>query len=99
MKTLAEKIAVMQAAEHGEPIEFFNRVSQKWEVTAAPTWAWDERDYRVAPKKKVVKYKRFLWRWTAEEVDVCCFKEGFEEVENKTGFVRWIDKDWQTVEV
>lgn len=59
MKTLKEKIEVMQAAERGEPIEFISR--RFWEgepplgwrkIDPALTtdWNWQQFDYRVAPK-------------------------------------------------
>ena len=53
MKTLAEKIAVMQAFERGEKIEC--DVGEGWKNCPAPIWDWYETDYRIAekPKKKV----------------------------------------------
>ena len=49
-KTLAEKIAVMQAAERGEEIEGRHLWSKSWMNIPTPTWNWDEFDYRVKPK-------------------------------------------------
>lgn len=51
MKTLAEKFAVMQAAERGEKIEI--RIHQgPWRATknSDPLWNWVEYDYRVTQK-------------------------------------------------
>lgn len=56
MKTLAEKIAVMQAAERGEVIEMKCLRLQnhhKWQAPkhSAPQWNWAKFDYRVKPKE------------------------------------------------
>jgi hypothetical protein len=51
MTTLAEKIAVMQAAERGEKIEWRPVASAVWGPIIHPTWHWGEYDYRVAPRK------------------------------------------------
>lgn len=54
MKTLAEKIAVMQAAERGEKIEYRTVAGTDEDWTPAPpgpTFSWGSMDYRVAPKK------------------------------------------------
>ena len=52
MKTLTEKIAVMQAAERGEKIETIAAHTEKWEFveTRYIAWDWAHRDYRVIPK-------------------------------------------------
>lgn len=47
MKTLQEKIAVMQAAAAGETIEIWDRV--EWIPCPAPRWDWVTADYRVKP--------------------------------------------------
>ncbi len=51
-KTLAEKIAVMQAAERGEEIEmkFNSEERESWQKLDDPLWNWGEFDYRVKPK-------------------------------------------------
>lgn len=49
-KTLAKKIAVMQAAERGEKIEVRNLNQIQWTRTNYPHWNWVDFDYRVAPK-------------------------------------------------
>lgn len=71
MKTLAEKIAVMQAAERGEQIErlgpepgwSLGGANWKWETvdTQWIGWDWCRCDYRVAPRTMeivVVSWKR-----------------------------------------
>ena len=51
-KTLAEKIAVMQAAEAGKKIECLSRQSSddKWFWLPNPLWNWQGFDYRVKPE-------------------------------------------------
>lgn len=50
-KTLAEKIAVMQAAERGEEIETKLQDDKGiWIKVANPLWDWYNNDYRVKPK-------------------------------------------------
>lgn len=62
-KTLAEKIAVMQAAERGEQIEWHHYKDPKdiWKTqTHCKTlaWNWFECDYRVV--KKPIKLTRYF---------------------------------------
>lgn len=58
MKTLAEKIAVMQAAERGEKIESKYIALQcpeaAWCPNSKPVWDWINFDYRVAPRTKEI---------------------------------------------
>lgn len=49
-KTLAEKIAVMQAAERGEEIQSLYNYGLAWEDNSDPNWDWCNFDYRVKPK-------------------------------------------------
>ena len=48
-KTLAEKIAVMQAAERGEEIEMCSLYGGEWRKINHPTWNWIDYAYRVNP--------------------------------------------------
>mgnify|MGYP000997886397 CR=1 FL=1 len=54
MTSLAEKIAVMQAAERGEKIESKYIALQcpeaAWCPNSKPVWDWINFDYRVAPR-------------------------------------------------
>lgn len=56
MTTLAEKIAVMQAALEGKQIQTKAIESKEWiDVTYInPTWNWQECDYRVKPESRRV---------------------------------------------
>ena len=49
-KTLAEKIAVMQAAALSEEIECRYLWEESWQSVSTPTRNWDRFDYRVKPK-------------------------------------------------
>jgi len=46
MKTLAEKIKVMQAALDGKEIEILS-CSDNWVQSNAQTWDWCNNDYRI----------------------------------------------------
>lgn len=49
MTTTAEKIAVMQAFERGDKVEF-RTISGGWAIHEDPSWNWSNTEYRVAPK-------------------------------------------------
>lgn len=63
MKTNKEKIKVMQAFEDGEKIEEKENYCNSWYEVLAPSWNWDDCDYRIKPKSK-------LRPWEPEEVPV-----------------------------
>jgi hypothetical protein len=50
MKTTAEKIAIMQAFERGEDVEFCDHAETLWYETREPVWDWSHADYRIKPK-------------------------------------------------
>lgn len=55
MTTLAEKIAVMQAYERGEKIEFRqHRGKDDWKRVTSPVWDWSVCDYRVAAENQPI---------------------------------------------
>lgn len=61
MKTLEEKIAVMQAAQRGEKIEWRwrNNAVDTWEpvnggAVLTMGWDWAHADYRTAPKEMTI---------------------------------------------
>ena len=78
MKTIKEKIEVMQAYERGEQIEVNYLYVNKdyWIACGTPVWDWNNFDYRVKPKKKYVPFE------TAEEFLTAYRKHG-EFIENK----------------
>lgn len=67
-KTLAEKIAVMQAAQRGEEIECRVDSFSSWQEIEVPMWNWVDFDYRVKPKLQkfwvVFDKKNNLIQWS-----------------------------------
>ena len=57
MKTLEEKIKVMQAYKEGKHVEF-KCLNEDWVGAPTPCWDWYTYDYRIKeePKKKVKLY-------------------------------------------
>ena len=58
MKTIEEKIAVMQAFADGKEIEFTENylADKKWNYTRDPLWNWSGTDYRVKPAHEYVPF-------------------------------------------
>ena len=56
MTTLDEKIAVMQAAKRGEPIEVKFYKFAEWTSVEQPSWDWANHEYRVSPRKPTVDW-------------------------------------------
>lgn len=56
MKTLLEKIAVMQAAADGKVIQTDFQRAGTWVDNPSPTWDWGVCDYRVKPREPKVIY-------------------------------------------
>ncbi|HEH6263712.1 TPA: hypothetical protein SHR85_001631 [Campylobacter jejuni] len=57
MKTLREKIEIMEAFERGNKIQacFILNDTKYWEDTENPVWDWHFYDYRVKPGKKMTQ--------------------------------------------
>lgn len=51
MKTIQEKIAVMQAFADGKVVESRANDEDEWGVVTGPIWDWRTRDYRVKDEK------------------------------------------------
>ena len=88
MKTIKEKIEVMQAYERGEQIEFTYE-GIEWRNASNPAWDWNHFDYRVKPKTKYIPFD------TAEEFLTAYRKHG-EFIENKESSEKmnaYIDKN------
>ena len=49
MPTTKEMIAIMQAYEAGEEIEYYSASLYAWFTLPSPSWAWDTMNYRVKP--------------------------------------------------
>ena len=56
MKTLEQKIKVMQAALAGAEIEMVESEEFPWEDVAKPDFNWSDYDYRIKPENKQVPY-------------------------------------------
>jgi hypothetical protein len=71
-----------------------------------PNW-YPATEFRVKPPAEKIKYKRFLWRSTlsrnrpnrAYVLMVTPDEQSKERRETFIGFIRWIDTEWQEVEV
>jgi len=50
MKSLKEKIEVMQAALDGKEIERNTGTNNGWQPEPDPDWSWDCWDYRIKPE-------------------------------------------------
>ena len=65
VKTLEEKIKVMQACLEGKPIEMKLNMQlnwSSWSPTSPPNFNWEYSDYRIKeePKKKVKLYQALI---------------------------------------
>lgn len=60
MKTISEMIAVMQAAERGEPIESTLPGTSVWCRDPHPVWSWGAINYRVAVTKPSIDWNAIL---------------------------------------
>lgn len=90
-KTLSEKIAVMQAFERGEKIEYRLKVVNFWLPVQNPDWDWRGCDYRV----KEIKKDSIDWSQVRDEFICHAFDENdrgnFYKVKPKVdyGFNWW----------
>jgi len=59
MKTLEEKIEIIQAALAGAKIECKDNDEEEcmWQCANNPCWGWDEVDYRIKPENKQVPFE------------------------------------------
>src|SRR6476659_8126448 len=72
MKTLAEMIAVMQAALDGKPIECGSLDNRwPWVLNDKPAWDWGAFDYRVAVTKPSVDWSVLSKEVVAIATDEC----------------------------
>ena len=61
MKTIEEKIAVMQAFKDGKEIEVYHIAKKGWFETNDPAWDWSITDYRVKEEPKEPQYVPFTF--------------------------------------
>lgn len=87
---------------NGAQIQIRYSAEGSWMDTNTPRW-YAHYEYRIKPK--MLKYKRFLWK-SAVNPDsgvavhiVCPEGQAREPRDTWKGFIRWIDNDWQEVEI
>ena len=93
-------IAVMQGFVDGKTIQYAPYDNGNWaNVAASPCWEWNRNNYRIKPE--MVKYRRYLWKDDDNIPRVGTTSEpGYVELIAKNpGFIRWIDTEWQEIEV
>ena len=58
MKTIEEKIAVMQAFAEGKEIECaeLGLINKSWMLTINPVWNWSKYDYRVKTEHEYIPF-------------------------------------------
>lgn len=56
MKTIEEKIAVMQAFADEKDVEYYNTSTEKWCKTKDPVWDWIRYDYRVKKQPEYIPF-------------------------------------------
>lgn len=87
----------IKAWADGAEIEYFDPWSETWMPASTPSWNTKIK-YRVKPQPEVVRYKRYLHRNAAGPrmgAHMGTHNEGDDNPETWSGFIRWIDTDWQ----
>ena len=88
MKTLEEKIKVMQACYDGKPIEYQSKGTttfREWPLYTLPNFNWENNDYRIKeePKKKVKLYQVLLrYKDTISYLNSNSYYKSLEEANN-----------------
>ena len=97
---LQQRLDILKAAEEGITIQFEYNPGEWWD-TAQTTQLYPEKKYRIKPT--TVKYKRYLFKNNIGHYSVCTLNfatyNQLEAPNTYPTFVRWIDTDWQEVEV
>lgn len=99
-----QAIAVMQGYVDGKTIQYRYDEKQEWK-TLSPfsNWNWLEADYRIKPE--VAKYRRYLYKDDLGRPLVYALTPPRDDprsvgaIENSQYFIRWIDTEWQELEV
>lgn len=88
---------VIIAWANGAQIQRKRYNTTTWEDVTYPSWL--DQQYRIKPE--TIKYKRFLCRLgnSHEVVVVTPDRQATDPRQTWGSFVKWIDKDWQEVEV
>lgn len=102
-KTLAGKIAVMQAHADGKRIQGMMRGpddSSGWRGGVIPSWNWDECDYRIHPDDLNPRKPATYRQWTPEEARGCWIKRKQEHTDTAylitgtTSVLAQFDNSW-----
>ena len=95
---------VIKAWADGAHIQEYQKWSGKWQdvgVAGAAILFSNSSDYRVKPQ--AVKYRRCVCKGTGGSPWILSFNDGFgqkpEDMEKMGYFIRWIDTEWQEVEI
>lgn len=100
-----QAIAVMQGFVDGKTIQYSPYDNGHWATCAGfPVWEWNKSNYRIKPE--VVKYRRYLYKddlgrplvyvSNCRPRDITLQRFSIESSQN---FIRWIDTEWQEIEV
>lgn len=97
-----QAIAVMQGFVDGKTIQYCPYNNRHWITCAGfPVWEWNKSNYRIKPK--VVKCRRYLYKDDLGRPLVYILSDWQtskpEVIENSPNFIRWIDTEWQEIEV
>ena len=99
-----QAIAVMQGYVEGKTIQYRYDEKQEWKTLSLfPNWNWLEADYRIKPE--VAKYRRYLWNDLGRPLVYALTPPragraaDLLAIENSQYFIRWIDTEWQELEV
>ena len=90
-------IAWANGAEIQKERKHFSDTPAFWEDDHNPTWR-KEDNYRLKPKTKTIRYKRYLCRENGNiVVRTICQSSHYGEAVDYS--VKWIDTEWQEIEV
>lgn len=94
-----QAIAVMQGFVDGKTIQYSHG---HWtDCAGSPVWEWNKSNYRIKPE--VVRCRRYLYKDTLGRTMVIVLSDWQTSkpalIENSSNFIRWIDTEWQEIEV
>ena len=95
-----QAIAVMQGYVDGKTIQYRYDEKQEWKTLSPfPNWNWLEADYRIKPE--MVKSRRYLMHsfGNAPCISITSLEERVMDIQKMQAFIRWIDTEWQEVEI
>lgn len=102
-KRVKELLPVMQAYAEGKQVQGRHPDEVEWRDLPDPSFNSQEMLYRVKPEpEKSIPYRRFLVRQSSGHVMVCitwASKDSDAPQPKHSGFIAWIDTEWQTHEV